>query len=93
MLDIAYEELERLEEQIKDNEMSDREDFLDTWQFEDEYSHNHIERNQEAFMEMANEYFKENNLPYVARLGCENIVVVPIKNNKYSSQKRGDKDK
>lgn len=82
MLDIAYGEFERLEEQIKDSEMSDREEFLDMWQFEDEYSHNHIEENQDAFMKMANEYFEENNLPYEAKLGCENIVVVPIKDNK-----------
>ena len=82
MIDIAYEEFGRLEEQIRNNEMSNREGFLDTWGFEDEYSHNHIEKNQVAFMRMANEYFKENNLPYVARLGCENIVVESVKNNK-----------
>lgn len=46
-------------------------DFLDTWDFEDEYSHNHIAKNRNKFIELANDYFKENNLPYVARETCE----------------------
>lgn len=71
MLDICYEELDYLKEHIDEGKEILGYDFLDTWDFEDEYSHNHIEENRSKFIQLANEYFKENNLPYEARETCE----------------------
>lgn len=74
MLDICYEELDELKKDIAYDQFKGVE-YLDTWNFEDDYSHNHIERNREKFIELANEYFKENNLPYIMREVCENAMV------------------
>lgn len=74
MLDICYEELDLLKEHMKNNEFKGVQ-YLDTWDFEDDYSHNHIEKNREKFVELANEYFKENNLPYTMREVNENAMV------------------
>ena len=71
MLDICYEEFENLKEWIEEGKEILGYDFLDTWDFEDEYSHNHIAENRRKFIQLANEYFKENNLPYEARVACE----------------------
>lgn len=71
MLDICYEEFENLKEWIEEGREILGYDFLDTWDFEDEYSHNHIEENRSKFIQLANEYFRKNNLPYVARETCE----------------------
>lgn len=74
MIDICYLELEQLEEDIKEDKFRGVK-YLDTWVFEDDYSHNHIEENRKKFIELANGYFKENNLPYVMREVCENAMV------------------
>lgn len=74
MLDICYEELDELKEDIENNCFAGVE-YLDTWNFEDEYSHNHIEENRDKFIELANEYFKENNMSYIMREVCENAMV------------------
>lgn len=71
MLDICYEELDYLKEHIDEGKEILGYGFLDTWDFEDEYSHNHIEENRSKFIQLANEYFRKNNLPYVARETCE----------------------
>ena len=71
MLDICYEEFENLKEWIEEGKEILGYDFLDTWDFENEYSHKHIAKNRNKFIELANGYFKENNLPYVARETCE----------------------
>lgn len=71
MLDICYEELEYLKEHIDEGKEMLGYDFLDTWDFEDKYSHNHIEENRSKFIQLANEYFRENNLPYEAKETCE----------------------
>jgi len=71
MLDICYEELDYLKEHIDEEKEILGYDFLDTWDFEDEYSHNHIEENRSKFIQLANEYFRENNLPYEAKETCE----------------------
>ena len=77
MLDICYEELDELKEDIENNCFAGVE-YLDTWNFEDEYSHNHIEENRDKFIELANEYFKENNMKYIMREVCENAMVCDI---------------
>lgn len=70
MLDICYEAMEDLKEDIKTEDFTN---YLDTWDYEDDYSHNHIEENRDKFIELANEFFEENKLPYVARECCENV--------------------
>lgn len=74
MLDICYEELDNLKEDVEKGDFIGIK-YLDTWDFEDEYSHNHIEENREKFIELANEYFYENNLPYIMREACENAII------------------
>lgn len=74
MLDICYLELDQLKNDIENNEFRGVK-YLDTWDYEDDYSHNHIDENREKFIELANNYFKENNLPYVMREVCENTMV------------------
>ena len=64
MLDICYEEIEELKEDIKNNSFIGVK-YLDTWDYEDEYSHNHIEENRDKFIELANEYFTVNNMKYI----------------------------
>ena len=80
MLDICYEELDLLKEHMENNEFKGVQ-YLDTWDFEDNYSHNRIERNREEFVELANKFFKENNLPYTMREVCENAMVCDIDGN------------
>lgn len=74
MLDICCLELDQLKEDIKNDKFRGVK-YLDTWDYEDDYSHNHIDRNRKKFIELANNYFKENNLPYVMREVCENAMV------------------
>ena len=74
MLDICCLELNQLKEDIKNDKFRGVK-YLDTWDYEDDYSHNHIDRNRKKFIELANNYFKENNLPYVMREVCENAMV------------------
>lgn len=71
MLDICYEEFENLREWLGEGREILGYNFLDTWDFEYEYSHNHIAENRNKFIELANEYFQDNNLPYEARETCE----------------------
>lgn len=80
MLDICYDEMEMLKEYIEKDTFIGVQ-FLDTWDYEDDYSHNHIEENREAFLDMANEYFQENNLPYIMREVCENAMVCDTNGN------------
>ena len=77
MLDICYEEIEELKEDIKNNSFIGVK-YLDTWDYEDEYSHNHIEENRYKFIELANEYFTVNNMKYIMREVCENAMVCDI---------------
>ena len=77
MLDICYEEIEELKEDIKNNSFIGVK-YLDTWDYEDEYSHNHIDENRDRFIELANEYFTVNNMKYIMREVCENAMVCDI---------------
>lgn len=79
MLDICYEELDELKEDINKEYLRD---YLDTWDYEDEYSHSHIEENRREFVKLANEYFKENGLPYVAKDTCDRVKIYKDKGNK-----------
>ncbi len=73
MLD-CYEQLVQLKEDIADDNFRGVR-YLDTWDYEDEYSHNDIEIARDKFIEMANDFFRENNLPYMMREVCENAMV------------------
>ena len=77
MLDICYEEIEELKEDIKNNSFIGVK-YLDTWDYEDEYPHNHVEENRDKFIKLANEYFTENNMKYTMREVCENAMVCDI---------------
>ena len=49
--------------------------YIDTWEYEDDYSHNDIETSREKFNECANRFFEENNMPYIMREVCENAMI------------------
>ena len=66
MLDICYEELEELKQDIEDDNFRGIQ-YLDIWDYENDYSHDHIEENRRKFIELANEYFTELDLPYIMR--------------------------
>lgn len=72
-IDIAYEEYERLEETVEEGTLEENDAYLDILDFEDYYSHNHIEENQGEFIRLANNYFQEKNIRYVASRGCEKV--------------------
>ena len=74
MLDICYEELEELKHDVEEENFIGVE-YLDTWNFEDEYSHNHIAENRTKFISLANEYFRNNDMPYIMREVCDNAMV------------------
>lgn len=49
--------------------------YLDTWDYEEEYSHGEIYASRQEFIEEANNYFIQNNLPYTMREVCENAMI------------------
>ena len=59
MLDICYEAFEDLKDDIENNDFAETK-YLDTWDFEDEYSHNDIDEAQDKFIEKVREYLHEN---------------------------------
>lgn len=74
MLDICYDELDQLKEDIlEDNYRGVK--YLDTWDLEDEYSHNEIDENRQKFIELANDYFKKENLSFQMKEICDNAMV------------------
>lgn len=74
-MDIFYEDvLEEMKENIENGDIGGIK-YIDTWDYEDEYSHNDIDRNREDFILKANEYFENNNMPYVMREACENAMI------------------
>ena len=68
---LCINELERFEEDLKNNNFIGVE-YLDTWDYEDDYSHNEIELSRDQFIEKANEILEQNNLPYLMMEVCEN---------------------
>ena len=67
-------EFEQLKEDIADDNFRGVK-YLDTWDYEDDWSHNDIENARDKFIEMANEYFEEKKLPYIMKEICENAMV------------------
>ena len=80
MFDICYDEFEELKRNIK-NDTFIGVQYLDTWDYEDEYSHNHIDANRDKFIELANDFFKEEKLPYTMREVNENAMVCDLEGN------------
>ena len=71
---LCREELERFEEDLQNNEFIGVQ-YLDTWEYEDEYSHNEIELSREQFIKEANEILRQNDYSYVMREVCENTMI------------------
>lgn len=71
---LAVEEMENLKENLRNGLVSGYK-YLDTWDFEDNYSHNEIEEAREDFIASANEYLLQNDYPYVMREACENAML------------------
>ena len=70
--ELAYEVFEEMKEDIKNNNFNI---YLDTWGYEDGYSHNDIEYARTKFIELANGYFRVNMMDYEAREVNENIYI------------------
>lgn len=71
---LCYDEFDQLKDDIEDNNFRGVK-YLDTWDYEDYWSHNDIENARDRFIEMANEYFEQQNLPYIMKEICENAMV------------------
>lgn len=69
---LALEEFERMKEDVYDENFGI---YVDTWDFEDDYSHNDIEAAREEFICLANGYFRVNMIDYEAREVCENVYI------------------
>lgn len=69
---LAMEEFERMKEDIHNKNFSY---YVDTWDFEDEYSHNDIETARKIFIRTANTYFETNNIDCEAKAGCERVYI------------------
>ena len=69
---LATEEFERMKEDICNKNFSS---YVDTWDFEDGYSHNDIETAREIFIRIANTYFETNNIDCEAKTGCERVYI------------------
>ena len=52
--------------------------YADTWDYEDEYSHNDIEAAREKFIKMVNEFFNEKHMGYTMREVVENAWVCDL---------------
>ena len=69
---LAREEFERMKEDVSDENFGI---YVDTWDFEDNYSHNDIEAARNEFIRLANGYFRVNMIDYEAREVCENVYI------------------
>lgn len=75
---LAYEVFEEMKEDIKNDDFGARQKYLDTWDYEDEFSHNDIEDARIKFVELANEYFRTTNMLYEAREVCDNVYIFDV---------------
>ena len=70
--ELANEVFEEMKEDIKNGNYGV---YLDTWAYEDDYSHNDIETARDKFIELANGYFRVNMMDYEVKEVCENVYV------------------
>lgn len=78
-MSLAEEVFEKLKEDLENKSFGK---YLDTWDYEDEYSHNDIDIARMDFIDMANEYFTINTYPYEAREVNENVYIFNIETGK-----------
>ena len=69
---LALEEFERMKEDMINEDFNI---YVDTWDFEDDYSHNDIESARNEFIRLANGYFRVNMIDYEAIEVCENVYI------------------
>ena len=67
---LAHEVFEEMKEDIQNGNFGI---YLDTWNYEDEYSHNDIEEARHKLIELANGFFRVNMMDYEAKEVCENV--------------------
>lgn len=71
---LAYDEFEEFKYHYENGEIGDIK-YLDTWDFEDDYSHNEIDVARDEFIKMANEYLAQKDAPYYMREVNENAML------------------
>ena len=81
MTSLCSEELETFKEDIQIIQFIGVQ-YLDTWDYEDEYSHNEIEESRDQFIQTANKILEENHLPYIMMEMCENAMICDKKTGK-----------
>lgn len=74
MTSLCSEELETFKEDIQRNQFMGVQ-YLDTWDYEDEYSHNEIEYSRDQFIQAANKILEKNHLPYIMMELRENAMI------------------
>lgn len=63
---LAYDEFEEFKYHYENGEIGDIK-YLDTWDFEDDYSHNEIDAARDEFIKMANEFLDRKQSIYYMR--------------------------
>lgn len=71
---LACDEFEYFKFHYENGEIADIK-YLDTWDFEDDYSHNEIDAARDEFIEMANEFLDREQSPYYMREVNENAML------------------
>lgn len=71
---LAYDEFEEFKYHYENGEVGDIK-YLDTWDFEDDYSHNEIDAARDEFIKMTNEYLSQKDAPYYMREINENAML------------------
>lgn len=71
---LCEEELERFIEDLGRGEAIGVQ-YLDTWDYEDDYSHNDIEEARRVFIKKANEILSDTDFPFFMRDVCENAML------------------
>lgn len=71
---LAYDEFEEFKYHYENGEIGDIK-YLDTWDFEDDYSHNEIDAARDEFIKMTNEYLAQKDAPYYMREVNENAML------------------
>lgn len=65
-ISLCNDEFECLKEDIESNTFMGK-SYLSDDEYEDDFSHDYIAKNRQAFIKLANNYFMDNNLPYRMR--------------------------
>ena len=71
---LAYDEFEEFKYHYENGEIGDIK-YLDTWDFEDDYSHNEIDAARDEFIKMTNEYLSQKDAPYYMQEINENAML------------------